>query len=143
MPFHIRNASRLPVCVANTSKRVQRLNRAPGHYENNASFVRLTTPKSYEDFGFVTRYSLAYPLLTKEVPVHAWIAAFFAMLFSFSHAQTLHHSEVALASDTRPFVQQAAPTREEVNYEQFETVTSYAEDSCVSCRRMNVVYDAR
>ena len=75
--------------------------------------------------------------------MHSWIAAFFAMLFSFSHAQTLRHSEMALASDPHPFVQQAAPTREELNFKQFETVTSYAETSCVSCRRMNVVYDAR
>jgi len=75
--------------------------------------------------------------------VHAWIATFFSMLFSFSHAQTVRHSEFTLAADSHPFVQQAAPTREELNYEQFQTVTSYAETSCVSCRRMNVVYDAR
>jgi hypothetical protein len=75
--------------------------------------------------------------------VHSWIAAFFAMLFSFSHAQTMHRSEMALASDPHPFVQQAAPTREELNYEQFQTINSYAETSCVSCRRMNVDYDAR
>jgi hypothetical protein len=65
------------------------------------------------------------------------------MLFSFSHAQTMHHSELALATDPHPFVQLTAPTREELNYQQFETVSSYAETSCVSCRRMNVVYDAR
>jgi hypothetical protein len=75
--------------------------------------------------------------------VHQLIAAFFAMLFSFGHAQTVRQSEVALASDNHPFVQAAAPTRQELNYQQFETVNSYAEDSCVSCRRMNVVYDAR
>ena len=55
----------------------------------------------------------------------------------------MHRSEMAMAADNHPFVQQAAPTREELNYEQFETVNSYAETSCVSCRRMNVVYDAR
>jgi hypothetical protein len=71
------------------------------------------------------------------------IAAFFAMLFSFGHAQTLHHSDVALASDSHPFVQAGSPTRQELNYEQFQTVTSYALDSCVSCRRMNVDYNAR
>ena len=75
--------------------------------------------------------------------MHAWFVTFFAMLFSFSHAQTVHRSEVAMAADSHPFIQAPAPTREELNYEQFETVTSYAEDSCVSCRRMNVVYDAR
>lgn len=75
--------------------------------------------------------------------MHSWIAAFFAMVFSFSHAQTLRHSELALAADSHPFVQSAAPTRAELNYQQFETVTSYAETSCVSCRRMNVVHDAR
>lgn len=75
--------------------------------------------------------------------MHSMIAAFFAMIFSFGHAQTVHHSEMALAADHHPFVQRAAPTREEVNYKQFETVTSYAETSCVSCRRMNVDYDAR
>lgn len=75
--------------------------------------------------------------------MHSLIAAFFAMLFSFGHAQTMHHSDVAMAADSHPFIQAAAPTREELNYQQFETMTSYAEDSCVSCRRMNVVYDAR
>lgn len=74
--------------------------------------------------------------------MHSLIAAFFAMLFSFSHAQTVRHSEMAVAQDNHPFVQATAPTREELNYEHFETMTSYAEDSCVSCRRMNVVYDA-
>ena len=75
--------------------------------------------------------------------MHSLIAAFFAMLFSFSHAQTVHHSEMALAADHHPFVQATAPTREELNYEQFQTINSYAVTSCVSCRRMNVVYDAR
>lgn len=75
--------------------------------------------------------------------MHSLIAAFFAMLFSFGHAQTMHQSELAQATDSHPFVQASAPTREELNYEQFETVTRYAEDSCVSCRQMNVVYDAR
>lgn len=75
--------------------------------------------------------------------MHSLIAAFFAALFSFGHAQTVHHSEMVLAADNHPFVQAAAPSREELNSEQFETMTSYAEDSCVSCRRMNVVYDAR
>ena len=75
--------------------------------------------------------------------MHSWIAAFFAMIFSFGHTQTIHHSELATAADSHPFIQTAAPTREELNYEQFQTVTSYAETSCVSCRRMNVVYDAR
>lgn len=75
--------------------------------------------------------------------MHSLIAAFFAMIFSFGHAQTMHQSEMSLAADNHPFVQHAVPTREEVNYEQFQTVTSYAETSCVSCRRMNVVYDAR
>ena len=65
------------------------------------------------------------------------------MLFSFWHAQTMHHSEMAMAADTILSFKRAAPTREELNYEQFETVNSYAETSCVSCRRMNVVYDAR
>ena len=75
--------------------------------------------------------------------MHSLFAAFFAMLFSFGHAQTVRHSELALASDNHPFVQATAPTREELNYQQFQTVTRYAEDSCVSCRRMNVDYDAR
>ena len=75
--------------------------------------------------------------------MHSLIAAFFAMIFSFGHAQTMHQSEMALAADNHPFVQATAPTREELNYEQFQTITSYAETSCVSCRRMNVDYDAR
>ena len=75
--------------------------------------------------------------------MHSWIAAFFAMIFSFGHAQTMHHSELAMTADSHPFVQATAPTREELNYEQFQTISSYAETSCVSCRRMNVVYDAR
>ena len=75
--------------------------------------------------------------------MHTWIAAFFAMIFSFGHTQAVHHGDLAFAAESHPFVQAAAPTREELNYEQFQTVNSYAEDSCVSCRRMNVVYDAR
>lgn len=76
--------------------------------------------------------------------MHALIVAFFAMLFSFSHAQTVRHSETFLASDSHPFIYNgAAPTREQLAQEQFETATSYAETSCVSCRRMNVVYDER
>lgn len=75
--------------------------------------------------------------------MHSLIAAFFAMVFSFSHAQTLRHSEMAVAQENHPFVQASVPTREELNYEHFETVSHYAEDSCVSCRQMNVVYNAR
>ena len=75
--------------------------------------------------------------------MHSMIAAFFAMLFSFGHAQTVRHSEVALAADTHPFIQASGPTRQELNYQQFQTVTRYAEDSCVSCRQMNLVSDAR
>ena len=75
--------------------------------------------------------------------MHQLIAAFFAMIFSFSHAQTMHQSELAVSSNNHPFIQAPMPTREDLNYEPFETVTSYAETSCVSCRRMNVVYDAR
>ena len=75
--------------------------------------------------------------------MYHFFAAFFAMLFSFGHAQTMHQSQVTLAADNHPFIQANAPTREQVNYEQFETMTRYAEDSCVSCRQMNVEYDAR
>jgi len=75
--------------------------------------------------------------------MHSIIAAFFAMLFSFSHAQTVRHDQVVAASDSHPFIQASAPTRQELNYTQFQTVTSYAETSCVSCRRMNVDNDAR
>lgn len=75
--------------------------------------------------------------------MHSLFAAFFAMLFSFGHAQTVRHSELALANDHHPYVQAPAPTREELNTVQFQTVTRYAEDSCVSCRQMNVDYDAR
>ena len=75
--------------------------------------------------------------------MHQMLAAFFAMIFSFGHAQTVRHSELVSAADTHPFIQAPSLTREELAHQQFETVTSYAEDSCVSCRRMNVVYDAR
>lgn len=71
------------------------------------------------------------------------LAAFFALIFSFSHAQTVRHSDYIATTDSYPYVQAAAPTREQLAYEQFQTATSYAETSCVSCRRMNVVYDAR
>ena len=74
--------------------------------------------------------------------MHAMIAAFFAMIFSLGHAQTMHHGELASATDNRTFVQAPLPTREELAHQQFETVTSYAVDSCVSCRQMNVVHDA-
>ena len=75
--------------------------------------------------------------------MHQFLAAFFAMIFSFGHAQTLQHSELVAASDNQPYIQAPAPTREQLAYEQFQTTTSYAETSCVSCRQMNVVYDAR
>lgn len=75
--------------------------------------------------------------------MHSFIAAFFAMLFSFGHAQTVRHSELAAASQNQPFIQAPMPAREELNHQQFETVTRYAVDSCVSCRQMNVDSDAR
>lgn len=75
--------------------------------------------------------------------MHQLIAAFFAMIFSFGHAQPMHQSQVASAANNQPFIQAPAPTREELAHQQFETITSYAETSCVSCRQMNVVYDAR
>jgi hypothetical protein len=75
--------------------------------------------------------------------LHQLIAAFFAMIFSFGHAQTVHHSEFVAATDNQPYVQAPAPTREQLAYQEFQTATSYAETSCVSCRQMNVVYDAR
>jgi hypothetical protein len=76
--------------------------------------------------------------------MHQMLAAFFAMIFSFSHAQDVRHSESFLAAHHTPSTYQAfVPTRQELAYQQFETVTGYAESSCVSCRRMNVVYDAR
>jgi hypothetical protein len=75
--------------------------------------------------------------------MHALLAAFFAMIFSFSHAQNIRHSEAFLATGNHPAAYDTfVPTREQLAQEQFETVTSYAETSCVSCRRMNVVYDA-
>jgi hypothetical protein len=75
--------------------------------------------------------------------MHQLIAAFFAMIFSFGHAQTVRHSEFVSSVDNQPYIQAPLPTREELARKQFQTVTSYAETSCVSCRRMNVVYDAR
>ncbi|HEY4009225.1 MAG TPA: hypothetical protein VGM11_03665 [Acidobacteriaceae bacterium] len=75
--------------------------------------------------------------------MHQLIAAFFAMIFSFSHGSAMRHNDLASMSNNHPFIQVPAPTREELAREQFETTTSYAEMSCVSCRGMNVVYDAR
>jgi len=75
--------------------------------------------------------------------MHQMLAAFFAMIFSFGHAQTVRHSELALASDNHPFIQAPLPTRQEMAHEQFQTITSYAETACVSCRRMNVASNAR
>ena len=75
--------------------------------------------------------------------MHQLIAAFFAVIFSFGHAQTVRHSEFVTSADNHPYIQAPLPTREELAHKQFQTATSYAETSCVSCRRMNVVYDAR
>jgi hypothetical protein len=76
--------------------------------------------------------------------MHQMLLAFFAMIFSFSHAQNVRHSEAFLASDTHTSAyDRFVPTREELAREQFATVTSYSETSCVSCRRMNVVSNAR
>lgn len=75
--------------------------------------------------------------------MHQFIAAFFAMIFSFSHAQTVRHSETVLAAE-RPVAAPAltVPNREELAHQVFATTNSYAETSCVSCRRMNVVSNA-
>ena len=77
--------------------------------------------------------------------MHQFIAAFFAMIFSFSHAQTVRHSETVLAAEAPAAVTVTAPVpnREELAHQVFATTTSYAETSCVSCRRMNVVSNAR
>jgi hypothetical protein len=75
--------------------------------------------------------------------MHQLLLAFFAMVFSFSHAQTVRQSEAFLASDHHPVYDSYVPTREQLAQDQFATTTSYAETSCVSCRRMNVDYDAR
>jgi hypothetical protein len=76
--------------------------------------------------------------------MHQFIAAFFAMVFSFSHAQTVRHSETLLASEPPAATATAnVPNREELAHQVFVTTTSYAESSCVSCRRMNVVSNAR
>jgi hypothetical protein len=76
--------------------------------------------------------------------MYHFIAAFFAMVFSFSHAQTVRHSEALLASEAPVAAVMAnVPNREELAQQVFATTTSYAETSCVSCRRMNVVSNAR
>jgi hypothetical protein len=75
--------------------------------------------------------------------MHQLLVAFFAMIFSFSHAQTVHGPEAFQAANTHPVYDLYTPTREQVALQQFETANSYAETSCVSCRRMNVNYDAR
>ena len=75
--------------------------------------------------------------------MHQLFAAFFAMIFSFGHAQPAHQTQFVAATGSHPYMQAPAPTREQLAYQEFQTVTSYAETSCVSCRQMNVVYDAR
>ena len=77
--------------------------------------------------------------------MHQFIVAFFAMVFSFSHAQTVRHSESFLAAETPAVSASSAsvPNREELAQKVFETNTSYAESSCVSCRRMNTGSIAR
>lgn len=76
--------------------------------------------------------------------MHQFIAAFFAMIFSFSHAQTVRHSETVLAAERPSAVAPAAsvPSREELAHQVFATTTGYAETSCVSCRRMNLASNA-
>ena len=76
--------------------------------------------------------------------MHALLAAFFAAIFSFSHAQTVRHNDAFVASDAVPVAyESSAPTREQLAHEAYATVSSYAESSCVSCRRMNVDSTAR
>ena len=77
--------------------------------------------------------------------MHQLIAALFAVVFSFSHAQTVRHSESFLAADTPAAAAATAnvPNRSEMAQQVFETNTSYSESSCVSCRRMNVASSAR
>ena len=76
--------------------------------------------------------------------MHQLIVAFFAMVFSFSHAQNVRHSESFLAADTPAATATAnVPTRAELAQQVFETNSSYAESSCVSCRRMDLASSAR
>lgn len=77
--------------------------------------------------------------------MHQFIAAFFAMIFSFSHAQTVRQSEAFVSSDVpvAASVNANVPNREELAAQVFATTTSYAETSCVSCRRMNMGSTAR
>ncbi|HVG27339.1 MAG TPA: hypothetical protein VM865_07020 [Acidobacteriaceae bacterium] len=77
--------------------------------------------------------------------MHQLFAAFFAMVFSFSHAQTVRHSQAFIASEhpTVAVFHVGTPTRTELAQQEFAKISSYAETACVSCRRMNVVSSVR
>lgn len=76
--------------------------------------------------------------------MHALLAAFFAAIFSFSHAQTVRQNDAYVTSDTNPVVYESfTPTHEQLAHQEFALANSYAETSCVSCRRMIVDSTAR
>jgi hypothetical protein len=75
--------------------------------------------------------------------MHQLLVAFFAMLFSIAQPTKAHPNDAFVAS-AHPFIHDSySPTREQLAHDDFAMTTSYAESSCVSCRRMNVEYSER
>ncbi len=82
------------------------------------------------------------------------IAAFFALIFSFCQAQSVHHSETFIPPETAAAMAQLqpgshtdfAPTRQQLAHAQFSNQLSsrYAEGAwSISPQRMNASFDAR
>ena len=76
--------------------------------------------------------------------MHSLLAALFTLVFSFSHAASLRHSEAVDFAAAAPAHYRLGytPTRHELLRAEFNAA-SYAETACVSCRRINAVYKLR
>jgi hypothetical protein len=74
--------------------------------------------------------------------MHSLLTAFFALIFSFGHAEPARHTTPLVAPDADlTFYYAGAPSRHEL--EHMRVASSYAETACVSCQVTNVSYRTR
>lgn len=75
--------------------------------------------------------------------MHPIIAALYAFVFSFCHANSAHHTETtqSIVTDEVVATTSYVPTRQELARAEF--AGSYAGTACISCRKTNVSYSTR
>jgi len=74
--------------------------------------------------------------------MHSLLTAFFALIFSFGHAEPARRATPLVPPDADlSFYYTGAPSRHEL--QQKPLVSSYAEAACTSCRLTNVSYRTR